>query len=79
MEQEKHGWYSEKQLQRLINRKYHIKTPKPYIYYLDQNNKIVQVTEVTCTSKITSNFDDVKYVGILSKFHSASETPKSMA
>lgn len=77
--EETHGWYSEKQLEILMQRKCDTKTNRPYIYYLDQNNKIVQVTEVTYSSDNKSNFEDVKYVGILSKFHSASETPKSMA
>ena len=77
--EETHGWYSEKQLEILMQRNWDTKTNRPYIYYLDQNNKIVQVTEVTYSSDNKSNFEDVKYVGILSKFHSASETPKSMA
>tara|TARA_A100001015_G_scaffold321624_1_gene453515 strand:- start:2018 stop:2257 length:240 start_codon:yes stop_codon:yes gene_type:complete len=79
MMEETHGWYSEKQLEILIQSTDNKRTNRPYIYYLDQNNKIVQVTEVTYSSDNTSKFDDVKYVGVLSKFHSSSVTPKSMA
>lgn len=46
----------------------------PYIYYLDKNNKVVQVTEVK-NSPSNSTFDDVVYLGELKKFHSVSQHP----
>ena len=77
--EEKHGWYSEKQLEIFKKRIQNTGTNRPYIYYLDYDNNMVQVTEVTYSCDNKSNFDDVKYMGLLSKFYSSSETPKSMA
>jgi hypothetical protein len=46
-----------------------------YIYYIDENDKIVQVTEVSKTSQYNSNFTDVQYLGKLKKFYKASDKP----
>jgi hypothetical protein len=51
------------------------KIDKPYIYYFDINNNIVQITEVFNDAKKKSNFDDAVYLGQLKKFHSTSIKP----
>ena len=81
-----HGWYSEKQFEvcKKMNEEAKInknknnnyfKPPKPYIYYKNQNDEIIQITEITSSLKNTSKFDDVKYLGIMKKFHITCEEP----
>lgn len=71
------GVYSQKQFQSIstaigMNKN---KIDKPYIYYFDINNNIVQITEVFNDANKKSNFDDAVYLGQLKKFHSASIKP----
>ena len=73
------GWFSQnqfdgnlefkKQLGNSNQNKFH------YIYYIDENDKIVQVTEVSKTSQYNSQFTDVQYLGKLKKFYKASNKP----
>jgi len=72
-----YGVYSQKQFQSIstaisMNKN---KIDRPYIYYFDINNNIVQITEVFNDSNKKSNFDDAVYLGQLKKFHSASIKP----
>jgi hypothetical protein len=71
------GVYSQKQFESIstaINMNKN-KIDKPYIYYFDINNNIVQITEVFNDANKKSNFDDAVYLGQLKKFHSASIKP----
>lgn len=75
------GWYSHKQFQNVLSNecKGDIKNAeKPYIYYINKNGNIVQVTEVTKEKKYNSKFDDVICIGELKKFHSVSSKPVDM-
>lgn len=65
-----YGYYSEKQLETI--KKTH---DKPYIYYTDINDKIVQVTEVTTSSSIDRAFNDIIQLGRLKNFYTVSEVP----
>ena len=68
-----HAWFSKKQFR---NCKDSEKNPKPYIYYRDQEGRIVQVTEVNHTSnQYPSRFDDAVYLGVVTNFYKVSETP----
>ena len=64
-----YAWFSEKQFN-------HVESThgldRPYIYYRLQDGSIVQISEVTSSSTYNSNFDDVKYLGLVKKFHCAS-------
>jgi hypothetical protein len=65
-----YGWYSHTQ-EKLIE----MNNPKkyPYIYYIDKQDKVVQITEVNRGKKI--NFDDAISLGELKKFHIVSKLP----
>ena len=65
-----YGYYSEKQLETIKE-----SHNKPYIYYTDINDKIVQVTEVTTSSSIDRAFNDIIQLGQLKNFHTVSEKP----
>jgi len=71
------GYYSKKQFNN-IRSSIHKKDDKlnnPYIYYINMEGNIVQVTEV-CNKKITQpKFDDLHYLGELKQFHSVSNNP----
>ena len=73
-----HGWYSKQQQDSYdlyyCNRS-RGKTPHRYIYYLDKNDNIVQVTEVTREPTYTSKYTDAVYIGELKQFHSNTPTP----
>ena len=63
-----YGWYSKTQQERICKRG---KTPFPYIYYIDKQDKVVQITEVNRGDKI--NFDDAISLGELKKFYMVSD------
>lgn len=65
---ELYGWYSQKQYENLkrVCEKDLVKANK---YYLDMNDKIVQVTEVTINDNFTSHFDDAIYIGKLKRWY----------
>tara|TARA_B100001769_G_C21507807_1_gene293041 strand:- start:119 stop:331 length:213 start_codon:yes stop_codon:yes gene_type:complete len=65
-----YGWYSKTQQQTILERK---KRENPYIYYIDNQDQIVLVTEVNKGNKI--NFDDAISLGELKKFYKVSSTP----
>ncbi len=63
-----YGWYSKTQQERICKRG---KRALPYIYYIDKQDKVVQITEVNRGDKI--NFDDAISLGELKKFYMASD------
>ena len=63
-----YGWYSKTQQQTILKRK---KREYPYIYYIDIQDKVVQITEVNKGNKI--NFEDAIPLGELKKFYKASD------
>ena len=63
-----YGWYSKTQQERICKRR---KIALPYIYYIDTQDKVVQITEVNRGDKI--NFDDAISLGELKKFYMASD------
>jgi hypothetical protein len=65
-----YGWYSKTQQQRILERK---KREYPYVYYIDKQDKVVQITEVNRGEKI--KFDDAISLGELKKFHIVSKLP----
>lgn len=65
-----YGWYSKTQQQRILEKK---KRGYPYVYYIDKQDKVVQITEVNRGEKI--NFDDAISLGELKRFYLVSETP----
>ena len=52
-----HGWYSSKQFS----------SNKKSIYYLNMNNKVIQVTHVSRDENADCNFGDIMYLGTLQK------------
>jgi len=68
------GYYSKKQLNIL---KEH--TNRPYIYYKNNNGKIVEVTEVKKVKNGTSLFQDAACMGGIDTFIHASKEPMSQA
>jgi hypothetical protein len=72
------GWFSQNQFNAMIKIdkwKNSNQNNFHYIYYIDENDKIVQVTEVSKTSQYNSKFTDVRYLGKLKKFYKASDKP----
>lgn len=65
-----HGWYSEKQFSMLKDEK-----NNPYMYYLDFNHKIVQLTEITNSETYNSKWDDVVYMGAMKRFYMVQDAP----
>lgn len=63
-----YGWYSKTQQERICKRG---KTTLQYIYYIDKQDKVVQITEVNRGDKI--NFDDAISLGELKKFYMVSD------
>ena len=77
MKKETHAWFSQKQFESslLISQNTDEKN-NPYIYYYDSKGEIIQITEVSSISdNYSSAFDDVVYLGTVSKFHSSSREP----
>lgn len=73
----KYAWYSEKQLKILKSQKSYKDDNyqcKPYIYYINTDNEIIQITEITNENKVNPNFDDVIFKGIVKSFYKTSST-----
>ena len=66
------GYYSKKQFE-IINEKH----DRPYIYYKNKDNKLVQITEVKAKKNGTSLFKDAHSVGAIDVFMYASQEPIS--
>lgn len=61
-----HAWYSDTQKSYQSDMKMNKQTHKKIISYKSKNTgDIIEVTEVTKEKKYTSNFPDVKYLGII--------------
>ena len=73
----KYAWYSEKQFKILKSQSYkdNNRQRKPYIYYINTDNEIIQITEITNENKQNPNFDDVIFKGIVKSFYKTSSTP----
>ena len=66
----KYGWYSYNQMKNLEH------THKnPYIYWIDKNDKIVQITEIFGLKEKKSNFSDAIFLGELKCFYKSSNYP----
>jgi hypothetical protein len=67
---ELHAWFSQKQYD--MNREFKMKIDKKssysYIYRSCKTRKNIEVTEVTRDAKYPSNYDDVKYLGLVDKY-----------
>lgn len=68
---ELHAWFSQKQYD--MNRKFKMKkkikkSSYSYIYRSCKTRKNIEVTEVTRDAKHSSNYDDVKYLGLVDKY-----------
>ena len=71
----KYAWYSEKQFKILKSQKSckdNNRERKPYIYYINTDNEIIQITEITNENKKNPNFDDVIFKGIVQSFYKTS-------
>ena len=66
------GYYSKKQFE-IISEKH----DRPYIYYKNKDNKIVQITEVKPKKNGNSLFKDANSVGAIDVFMYASQEPIS--
>ena len=64
------GYYSKKQFE-IISEKH----DRPYIYYKNKDNKIVQITEVKPKKNGNSLFDDAYSLGAIDVFMHASQQP----
>ena len=63
-----YGWYSKKQFDNYSKHSNNENDDDKYKFYLDINDKIVQVTEVNINKNFQSKYDDVFYVGELKKW-----------
>ena len=67
---ELHAWFSQKQYD--MNRKFKMKNDKKkaysYIYRSCKTRENIEVTEITRIAKYSSNYDDVKYLGLVDKY-----------
>jgi hypothetical protein len=71
----KYAWYSEKQFKILKSQesyKDNNRQCKPYIYYINTDNEVIQITEITNENKVNPNFDDVIFKGIVKSFYKTS-------
>ena len=71
----KYAWYSEKQFKILKSQESYKDNNcqrKPYIYYINTDNEIIQITEITNENKQNPNFDDVIFKGIVQSFYKTS-------
>ena len=64
------GYYSKKQFE-IISKKH----DRPYIYYKNKDNKVVQITEVKLKKNGGSLFKDVYSVGVIDVFMCATKEP----
>lgn len=63
---ELHGWYSPTQFKN--NNVRNIELLK-YLYYVNVDNKVVEVTMVTNTTNHNTKFKDMRYLGKLKRFY----------
>lgn len=68
----KYAWYSKKQFDIISNKSKRIN--KPYIYYINTDDKIVQITEINNSDIPNPNFDDVIFKGIVKSFYCCSNS-----
>jgi len=72
-----YGWFSNTQRDRwndfYIERSKN-SDKKKYIYYIDMNDNIVEITEISRDKNYKSKFDDAIYLGEMKKFYTASDT-----
>lgn len=61
-----HGWYSPTQFNNI--NVHNIELLK-YLYYVNVDNKVVEVTMVTNSKNHGTKFNDMHYVGMLKKYH----------
>ena len=75
-----HAWYSTKQSNKRITHCLYASNNenKPYIYYKDMNDKIVEVTCVSSTNEHNCKFDDLQYLGVMKEFYCNSKEPLSL-
>lgn len=76
----KHAWYSNKQFKiisnkHILRKNNNMEINKPYIYYKDINNKIIQVTQITNDLDHHTLFNDIKYLGEVIAFYKISSEP----
>ncbi len=55
--------YSKKQFNHIMNIRNNGNTKYPYIYYKNEKDEVVQVTEVFAKKEDKSNFSDAVYLG----------------
>ena len=72
-----YGWFSNKQ--RVKWNDFYIirsnnKVKKKYIYYIDQSDNIVEITEISRDKNYISKFDDAVFLGEMKKFYKACDT-----
>lgn len=65
-----HGWYSPTQFNNInkLSEKTDTRGYK-YLYYINLNDEVVEVTSVTNSKNHGTKFNDMHYVGMLKKFH----------
>ena len=68
----KYAWYSNKQFEIISNKFGNKNDMKPYIYYIDINDQIIQVTQVTDNLEHKTQFDDIKYLSEVKEFYKIS-------
>lgn len=69
------GWFSQDQFNLMLKQKQDGGNKLRYNYWIDENDKIVQITELTKMPKYNSKFTDVKYLGKLKKSYKLLNTP----
>ena len=79
------AWYSEKQFNQIKNayRNVMYVERKPYIYYYDMDDNIVQVTHVVSVidgeePKCSVGFDDMEFIGEVKKYFKTSKYPMTI-
>lgn len=70
--QTKYAWYSKKQFDIISNR--FKENNKPYIYYINTDDEIVQITEINNSNIPNHNFDDVIFKGVIKSFYCCSDS-----
>ena len=66
-----HAWYSDEQFKIIAKYKHR----KPYLYYKDIHNKIIQVTNITKGKDHKTQFNDIRYLGEVKIFYKVSSEP----
>ena len=71
-----YAWYSQKQFDVINNcNDCNNNKKRPYIYYLDICNNIIQVTEVSTNKQYPSLFNDAVSLGQVKEFHTSHLEP----